>query len=95
MNTIKAIVSGGRVQADVPADWPDGTEVEIALSTPGEEDNPSAVEITRLLAAMDALEPLDISEAEHAAWERARQAQKDWEKDQFNRHAGKIDRMWQ
>ena len=29
MTTIKAIIKGSRLELDVPADWPDGTEVEI------------------------------------------------------------------
>jgi hypothetical protein len=29
MTTIKAIIKGRRLELDVPADWPDGTEVEI------------------------------------------------------------------
>jgi hypothetical protein len=29
MHTIKATVTAGRLEVAVPADWPDGTEVEI------------------------------------------------------------------
>lgn len=29
MTTIKATVKGRRLELDAPADWPDGTEVEI------------------------------------------------------------------
>jgi hypothetical protein len=29
MTTIKAIIKGRRLELDAPADWPDGTEVEI------------------------------------------------------------------
>jgi hypothetical protein len=29
MTTIKATIKGRRLELDVPADWPDGTEVEI------------------------------------------------------------------
>lgn len=29
MNVVKAIVKGGRLELQAPADWPDGTEVVI------------------------------------------------------------------
>ena len=29
MNSIKTTIKGRRLELDVPADWPDGTEVEI------------------------------------------------------------------
>jgi hypothetical protein len=29
MTTIKAKIKGRRLELDVPADWPDGTEVEV------------------------------------------------------------------
>lgn len=29
MTTIKTIIQGCRLELDVPADWPDGTEVEV------------------------------------------------------------------
>jgi len=29
MTTIKATIKGRRLEVDVPADWPDGTEVEV------------------------------------------------------------------
>jgi hypothetical protein len=29
MTTLRATIKGGRLELDVPQDWPDGTEVEI------------------------------------------------------------------
>jgi hypothetical protein len=29
MTTLKATIKGRRLELDVPADWPDGTEVEV------------------------------------------------------------------
>jgi hypothetical protein len=29
MTTLRATIKGGRLELDVPLDWPDGTEVEI------------------------------------------------------------------
>ncbi|HVC95335.1 MAG TPA: hypothetical protein VND64_16685 [Pirellulales bacterium] len=54
--TIKAIVKGRRLELDVPADWPDGTEVEIqplGQGTNGGADAMSPQQIAETLAAMD------------------------------------------
>jgi hypothetical protein len=97
MNTIRATITGGRLEVDVPANWPDGTEVEIhALGkTAEDEDTMLPEEIAKLLAAMDQLEPLDLTEAELAAWKAERQARKELEKTQFAQHAGKLQEMWE
>ena len=61
----------------MPPEWPDGTEVEIhPLGQAGrdEEEGPMPPEeIARTLAAMDQVEPFDMTAAESAeleAWER-------------------------
>jgi hypothetical protein len=98
MTTIKATISGRRLELDVPADWPDGTEVEIHLiqsSGHGDDDNLSPEEIARTLAAMDQMEPFEMSEAECAAWEAERQSRKERDKSEFVERAEKLRRMWQ
>jgi hypothetical protein len=97
MTTIKATVTRGRLELDVPEDWPDGTEVEIHPLAKGapDDDAMSPEEIAEMLAVMDRLEPLDLTDAERAAWEAERQARKDWEKVQFAEHAAKLERMWE
>ncbi|MBI3468342.1 MAG: hypothetical protein HY000_35520 [Planctomycetes bacterium] len=96
MNTIKAVINGRRLELDVPDDWPDGTEVEIhPLSVQADDDAMSPEEIAKLLAMIDQLEPLDLTEAERLAWEAERQARKDWEKAEFAKHAAKLQRMWE
>jgi hypothetical protein len=75
MTTIKATIKGRRLELDAPADWPDGTEVEIqplTSSRNGECGAMSAEEIARTLAAMDLVESLDMTESEDAAWEAGR-----------------------
>jgi hypothetical protein len=94
MTTIKATVSGGRLDLQVPTDWPDGTEVEIHPVGVTDDMMPSD-EVARLLALMDQAEPLDLSDAERAAWEAERQVRKEWEKTQFAEHAAKLKRMWE
>ncbi len=80
MNTIKSTVKNGRLELDVPADWPDGIEVEIhpvvesGTNEPLEEgwsNTPEA--IADWLRWYDSLEPLILTteeEADAEAWMR-------------------------
>ena len=96
MSTIKATVAHGRLEVDVPADWPDGTEVEIQpVQGKMSDEAMSPEEIARVLAAMDQLEPLELTESELAAWEAERQARKELEKAHFAEHAETLRRMWE
>lgn len=75
MNAIKATVESGRVNVEVPREWPDGTEVEIQphVGPQSDEDLMTPEEIARTLAAMERVEPFDMSAQEKAdleAWER-------------------------
>ena len=82
----------------MPADWPDGTEVEIhplGERMRHECDTISAEEIARTLAGMDQIQPFDMTDAERVAWETDRQARKEREKSDFTGHAEKLRRMWE
>lgn len=94
MSTIKATVRNGRIEPEGPLDLPDGTEVQITV--PEKDDEPmSQAEIDRVLAAMDRMEPLQMTDAELAAWEADRRARKEWEKARFFEHADKLRKMWE
>ena len=98
MNTIKAVVRDGRIEVEEPLDLPDGTVLQIPV--PGDVarqvDEPmSAEEIQQVLAAMDRMEPLRMSDAELAAWEAERNARKEREKALFFERAEKLQRMWE
>lgn len=71
---LKGVVRNGRVELDGPIDWPDGTEVVVASSDPNRDDSAmSPAEITRILKAMQLLEPLEIPDdvaADLDAWEK-------------------------
>ena len=54
----------------------------------------SPEEIDRVLAAMEHIQPFDMTVAERAAWEAERQARKEWEKAHFTEHGEKLRRMW-
>src|SRR5262249_102581 len=96
MTTLTAIVRNGRRESPNPFDLRDGTEVQLWLLSMGdipsgtEDDRPmSPEEIARTRAAMEKVEPLDLTDEERAAWEAERQARKQWEKAHFAQHADK------
>jgi hypothetical protein len=98
MTIIRATVKGGRLELDVPADWPDGIEVEAYPLDPGIQDDAetmSAEEIARTLAAMDRVEPLEIKATERAAWEAEREGRIRREKARFAEHAESLGRIWE
>jgi len=97
MTTIKATVAGRRLELDVPVDWPDGTEVEIHPLygvAHGDEDRLSAEEIAQTLAAMDQIEPWEMTDAQSAAWEAQRQSRKEGDIAEFFVRSEKLRRMW-
>jgi hypothetical protein len=98
MTAIRATVKDGRVQLEVPADWPDGTEVEIhplLQRTNGDDEAMSPEEIAKTLAAMAQVEPFDLTDAERAAREAERRARKECEKAEFATHAEELRRIWE
>ncbi len=67
MSTLRGIIRNGQVIVTEPTDLPDGTEVEIlpvGRSSVDEEGPMTPDEIARTLAAMDKIEPLEMSDAE-------------------------------
>jgi hypothetical protein len=99
MTTIKGIICNGQVVMTGPANLPDGTEVEIVpvglTRSVDEEGTMSPEEIARTLAAMDKIEPFEMTDEERAAIEADRLARKEWEKARFNEHAEGLQRMWE
>lgn len=94
---IKGTVKSGRLEVNVPADWPDGTEVEIhPLEAPigADAEVVAAAEIARTLAAMDRLESFEMSDVEQAAWDAERRADREREKAQFAERSERLRRMW-
>ncbi|MHB1560681.1 MAG: hypothetical protein ACYC61_24775 [Isosphaeraceae bacterium] len=99
MNAIRGIIRKGQVIMTEPADLPDETEVEIVPVGLGESvDEDRALtpdEIARTLAAMDAIEPFEMTDEEMAAIEAERRAHKEWEKARFNEHADRLQSIWE
>jgi len=97
MTSIKTKIAGRRLVLDVPDDWPDGLEVEIhpfKQGTRADADTLTAEEIAETLAAMDQVEPFQMTDAEQAAMEGERKARRDWEKARFAEHAERLGSMW-
>ncbi|WP_088254153.1 hypothetical protein [Fimbriiglobus ruber] len=72
---LRGVIRDGRVELEQPIDLPDGTEVLVTAETATrDDDKPLAPEeITRTLAAMQQLRPLNIPDevaADLDAWER-------------------------
>jgi len=99
MGAIRGIIRKGQVIMAEPADLPDETEVEIVpvgLASPaGEEGTMSPDEIARTLAAMDEVEPFEMTEQEEAAIAADRRARKEWEKARFLEHADRLRGAWE
>ena len=74
MTTVRAFVHDRRIDIPAPEDLPDGTEVVLTIGTPHSDNGPlPPSEIAMVLAAMNQLEPLELSLEEAAdldAWER-------------------------
>jgi len=90
MDTIRTTVTNGRIDVQVAADLPDGTEVEICIfptsvnNKPGDgilDDTPEAIEAW--IKAVRQLEPLLITPEEQVAWDTAAAQQTQWDKDHF------------
>ena len=97
MTMITGTVKDGRLEVSVPADWPDGTEVEIhplESHLMAEAEALTAAGIAETLAAMDRVQPFEMSDDEQAAWEAQRRAERGRDKRQFAEHAERLRRMW-
>lgn len=88
MNDISGTYRDGHIELDAAVDWPDGSRVRVSAEPPysnGTSDvgiDPADYQDTpefraRLIAQMDAFEPLDCTPAEEAEWHAARKAIKD------------------
>jgi hypothetical protein len=99
---IKAIVKDGRIEAEAPAEWPEGTEVRIEPTTPGsstflgEEDWPGTPEaVVGHLERMGRLESLDLAPEDQTAWDEAREAQRAFEVARFEDRARALREGWE
>jgi hypothetical protein len=98
MSTLKGIIRNGQVIVVGSTDLPDGTEVEIlpvGTSALNDEVQVAPDEIARTLAAMEKIEPFEMTDAERAAIEADRRARKEWEKAHFDEHGDQLRGNWE
>ena len=99
---IHATWKNGRIVPDETADWPEGCRLLIEplakTQTLGirEEDWPTDAEgIAKLIARMEKIKPLELTEQEEAVLEAARRARKEYEKANFKKRAKKIKELFE
>ena len=98
MNMLRGVIQNGQVVLPRPADLPEGTEVEIVpvgLAQPDDDGPVATEEISRTLAAMEAIQPFEMSDLERAAIASDRKASKEWEKSRFDEHAERLREIWE
>ncbi len=98
MITIRGTIRQGQVVLPEAARWPDGTEVLVQLPDPEssprkDDDYMSPEEIARILALLDQIEPVELSEQERAEWQRRREAQKSADKESFFERGENLRRI--
>lgn len=89
---VRGVVRNGRVELSRPLALPDGAEVEV--HAPDSDAPMTEEEIATALARMDAMEPVEWTDEERAAWEAERQARKEWEKATFFERGERSRRIW-
>src|SRR5260370_33667770 len=97
MSTTKATWTNGQIVLDSPVDWPEGLRLSIEpepaqteASGVGDEGAMTPEELARTLAAMDQVEPLEMTDEERAAWAAECQARQRWGKAHFAQPAAKL-----
>src|SRR5262245_55327846 len=101
MKAVYASWKNGQISLDEDVDWPEGCrlliEPVIRHEPIGmrEEDWPTDPKgIAKHIALMKRFEPLEMTEQERAEWEAARQAQKEFEKANFNKWAEELEALF-
>jgi hypothetical protein len=84
MNAILSVVKNGRVEVDVPPDWPEGTPVRVELGLNGQtkydDERPETPEeIEAWLRWYHSLEPIVMTPEEEEAWAADRKLQTEFD----------------
>src|SRR5437660_11067561 len=84
MNASLSVVKNGRVEIDVPPDWPDGTPVRVELGLNGQakydDERPETPEeIEEWIRRFREIEPIEMTPAEEAAWAADRKLQAEFD----------------
>ena len=84
MNTILSMVKNGRVEVDVPPDWPEGTPVRVELGLNDrtkydDERTETPEEIEEWIRHFREIEPIELTPEEEAAWAADRKMQAEFD----------------
>ncbi len=72
MTPVNAVVRNGKIEIAAPIEFTDGTEVRVWLDVAAQDEGPmSPDEIERTLAAMNQVQPLEITDEERQQWQSA------------------------
>ena len=96
MDAIHGTYQGGRVELDSPVSWPDGSRVTVTTESKeigmSEADWPTTPEgIAAYIARLESLEVPEMSDAEWALWQAAREASKRYTLANMEKHIPKFD----
>lgn len=97
MIAVHAKWKDGQVVVEEPVDWPEGCELEIrpmigsGSGTDLVESNDPEI-VARWIAEFQAIPPLQMTAAEEAEWQTARQAQREFELKTFSQRADQIQK---
>lgn len=101
MSAIKGQYRNGQVILDQAADWPDGIEVTVepvsvkgATRQPEVDDTAGPEAIARWIAEFEAIPPLELSPEEEAAWNQARQKQRERELARWEDNARQVEGLF-
>ena len=94
MTAVHAKWKDGQVVVEEAVDWPDGCELEVRpMNRNGSVDDLDDPElIARWIAEFQATPPLQMTAAEEAEWQAARQAQREFELKTFPQRADQIQK---
>ena len=98
INAITAIVRNGRFETHERVNLPDGTEVRLWIESStveADELPPTPEEIARTLAAMEMVEPFILTAEESDAEMIRQQADKSWERSQFEERGEHLRKIWE
>ena len=66
MSMLRGVIHNGQVVLPQPANLPEGTEVEILPGDPADDGPMTTDEIARTLAAMEAIQPFEMTDFKRA-----------------------------
>jgi hypothetical protein len=99
MTILKGIIHDGQVVLPQPTDLPEGTEMQTVpmylAESADDEQSMTADQIARTLAAMECVQPFEMTGLERAVIEADRLARKEWEKSRFFENADRLRGMWE